>query len=82
MDELKIEHLKGLCVISLTKHLMEKENMNHEDAYKKLLSSKTYSLLMNTDSDLYLETDGYLIEAFEKEASEGEEALYSFINQE
>lgn len=39
MDELKIEHLKGLSVISITKYLMNKFNLFHEEAYKKLLTS-------------------------------------------
>ena len=32
MDELKIEHLKGLCIIEATKYLMQKDNISHEEA--------------------------------------------------
>ena len=39
MDEKKIEHLKGLAVIAATKRLMQKYNLSHEEAYKKLLES-------------------------------------------
>lgn len=80
MDELKVEHLKGLCVINATKYFMEKEGISHEEAYKKLLTSETYKILMNTDSSLYLESDDYLIDAFNIEFSQGKEALYSFLN--
>ncbi len=80
MDELKVEHLKGLCVINLTKYLMVKDHLNHEDAYKNLLASETYKILMNTDSSLYLEPDSYILKAFEIEASDGKEGLYSFIS--
>lgn len=80
MDELKVEHLKGLCVINATKYFMEKEGLNHEEAYKKLLSSETYKILMNTDSSLYLESDKYLIEAFNIEFSSGKESLYTYLN--
>lgn len=82
MDELKVEHLKGLCVINATKHLMEKDGLNHEAAYKKLLTSETYKILMNTDSNLYLESDKYILEAIDIEFSNGKEALYSFLNEE
>lgn len=67
MNELKIEHSKGICVINLTKHLMQKYNFTPEIAYKKLLSSETYQILMQTDSRLYLETDEYLNKAIDSE---------------
>ena len=60
IDEAQIEHLKGLSVINATKHLMTKYNLNHEDAYKKLLNSETYRILMENDSGLFLESDSYL----------------------
>ena len=60
MEEAKIEHLKGLSVISATKHIMSKYSLNHEDAYKKLLSSETYRILMESNSGLFLESDNYL----------------------
>lgn len=80
MDELKVEHLKGLCVINLTKHLMTKDHLTHENAYKNLLASETYKILMNTDSSLYLESDTYILEAFDIETSKGKEDFYSFIS--
>ena len=55
MEEAKIEHLKGLSVINATKHIMSKYNLNHEDAYKKLLSSETYRILMESNSGLFLD---------------------------
>jgi len=81
MDELKVEHLKGLCVINATKHLMKKENITHEDAYKKFLSSETYKLLMNTDSGMYLESDKYIIEALNIEFGKGKDSLIEFVNE-
>ncbi len=82
MDELKIEHLKGLCVINATKHLMKNYNLNHEEAYKKLLASETYKILMNTDSNLYLEPDKYILKAIDIEFSAGKNALYSYVSEE
>lgn len=79
MDEKKVEHLKGLSVINITKHLMERYSLNHEDAYKKLLSSETYRILMNTDSDMYLETDKYLTDAIDIEFSKNKEELYVYL---
>ena len=80
MDEPKIEHLKGLAVINATKHLMSKYNLNHEDAYKKLLNSETYRILMESDSGLYLESDAYLNIALDSEFEKNKEDLYDYIS--
>lgn len=80
MDEPKIEHLKGLAVINATKHLMAKYNLNHEDAYKKLLNSETYRILMESDSGLYLESDNYLNTALDFELDKNKEAMYDYIS--
>ena len=80
MEEAKIEHLKGLAVINATKHLMEKYNLNHEDAYKKLLNSETYRILMESDSGLFLESDTYLNSALDTEFEKDKESLYDFIS--
>lgn len=79
MDELKIEHLKGLCIIEATKYLMQKDNISHEEAFKKILSTDFYNLLMNTDTSIYLENDNYIKEALTLELSEGKSAMYDFI---
>jgi len=80
MDEPKIEHLKGLAVINATKHLMAKYNLNHENAYKKLLNSETYRILMESDSGLYLESDNYLNTALDFELDKNKEAMYDYIS--
>lgn len=80
MDDKKVEHLKGLSVINLTKYLMEKYSLSHEDAYRKLMSSETYKILMNTNSDMYLETDKYLIDAIDIEFTKDMNTLYDFLS--
>ena len=80
MEETKIEHLKGLSVINATKHLMLKYDLNHEDAYKKLLHTETYKILMESDSGLFLESDSYLTVALYSECEKNKEALYDFIS--
>lgn len=80
MEEKKIDHLKGLSVINATKHLMSKYNLNHEDAYKKLLTSETYRILMESDSGLYLESLSYMENALDIEFEKNKESLYDFIS--
>lgn len=82
MDSAKIEHLKGLTVISLTKCLIEKLNLSHTAAYKKLLTLEIYKILMNEDSGLFLESDVYLKDALDIEYTQGTEALIKYLSKE
>lgn len=79
MDESKIEHLKGLIVINLTKYIMDKFSLSHEEAYKKLLASETYKILMNSNSLLYLETDAYLTQAINLEFTASKQKMLDYI---
>ena len=80
MDEGRIETTTGMCVVALTKHLMEKQNTNYEKAYKKLLTMELYKLLLDLETRLFLETNEYLCEACDRELEEGVDVLYKFIN--
>lgn len=80
MNESKIETVTGMCVVALTKHIMKKQNIDFETAYKKLLKMKLYELLRDSDTRLFLETNEYLRLACDKEQEEGEDAMYEYIN--
>ena len=45
MNESRIETAIGMCVVSLTKHIMQKEELDYESSYKKLLTTELYKLL-------------------------------------
>ena len=47
MNESRIETITGMCVVALTKHLMDKNNLKYELAYKRLLNSELYKLLQD-----------------------------------
>lgn len=70
MNESKIETATGMCVVALTKHIMKKQNIDFEAAYKKLLKMELYELLRDFDIRLFLETDEYLRLACDKEKNE------------
>ena len=73
-----IEHLKGLSVINATKHIMSKYSLIHEDAFKNLLNSETYRILMESNSGLFLETNSYLNNALDIKFEKDNEALYDY----
>ena len=69
-----------MSVINATKHIMSKYSLNHEDAFKNLLNSETYRILMESNSGLFLETDSYLNNALDIEFEKDKEALYDYIS--
>lgn len=80
MNEGRIETATGMCVVALTKHIMEKQNIDYETAYKKLLMMELYILLQDSETRLFLETNEYLCEACNQELKDGKDALYEYIN--
>ena len=82
MSDNKIETTQGLCVVALTRHLMEKYSLPQDKAYAKLIQTELYSLLMDSDTNLFLETNDYLIKASDLEMDIGMAALYKYINAE
>lgn len=80
MKDGKIETIKGMCVVDITKHLMSLQNLEFESAYKELLSLELYKLLQDSDTRLYLETNEYLEGACDTEINYGVDALYQYIN--
>jgi len=78
----KIETTQGLCVVALTKHLMKKYDLSQDKAYAKLILTELYSLLMDPDTNLFLETNEYLCKACDLELDCGKDALYEFISTE
>ena len=82
MDAGKIGTVQGLCVVALTKHLMEKLGLPPDEAFARLLQTELYPLLLDSETRLYLETNQYLCEALDQEIDEGVDSLYTFINSE
>ena len=80
MQESKIETAKCNSVIALTKHIMGKLGLSQECAYAKLSSTDFFSLLNDTETNLFLETNDYLCKALDLELNESPDAMYDFIN--
>lgn len=80
MSDGKIETTIGMCVVALTRHIMEKNTLDYEAAYKELLTTELYKLLQDKETRLFLETNDYLVKAYDRESESGVDALYEFIN--
>ena len=79
MTEGKIQTSKGLCVIAMTKNIMEKYNLSQDSSFAKLASLDFYKLFLNTDSGLYLEPNYFLFTACDLEIAGDKSGMYSFI---
>ena len=80
MSESKIETTTGMCVVALTRHIMKKQQLNYEDAYKTVLTSELFQLLTDKETGLFLEPNSFLCSAYDTELEYGKDALYDFIN--
>lgn len=82
MTEGKARVTLGLSVVTITKYLMERFSLSHEDAYKKLINTDFFERLNDLETGLYLEPDQYLCKACVLELEQGKAAMYDFINKE
>lgn len=79
MTEDKARTLVGLSMVELTKHLMSRDGLSREAAFAALLGTKTYAMLDNPDSRLYLEDDEFLCHCLDAERQKGADALYALV---
>lgn len=82
MSNSQIETTTGLCVVALTKYLMDQCDLGQEEAYAKLIQMDLYRLLMDTETNLFLEPNQFLCECCRIELEGGTDALYEYINRE
>lgn len=81
MKEEKIETAKGMCVIALTKHIMQQYQLNQAEAFEKLSSTDFYKIFLDSNSRLYLEPDFYLFKACDLELSGNKKEMYDYITE-
>lgn len=79
MPERKIETMKGMCVVDITKFIMQKLELKPDEAYAKLMQMELYKILMDSESRLFLEPNEYLFECCEKELDDGVNGLYEYM---
>ena len=79
MSDNKIETIKGLCVVNITKFIMTKLGLSADEAYAKFMQMEMFDLLMDTDSGMYLEQNEFLSACCEQEIDYGAEELYKFL---
>ena len=78
----QIRHTIGSCVIGLTKHVMMRDGLSHDEACCKVYKSELFKLISDADIRLYLEPNDRLSILLDVEDREGVGALYDLIKPE
>ena len=76
----QIKNTIGACVIGLTRHVMERDTLSHDEAYCKVFRSELFKLISDSDTRLYLEPNAELSWLYDIETDKGVQALYDAIS--
>lgn len=79
MNESRVEITTGMCVVALTKHLMKKQKIGLEDAYRKLLGMELYKLLTDPETRLFLKQMNICVQHATKNWMRGKKYCMSIL---
>jgi hypothetical protein len=79
MTQERIRNATAACVVGLTRHVMSRDSLSHEAAYRKVFASELFKLLSDPDTRLCYEPNSELARYLDVEDSQGIEALYAAI---
>lgn len=80
LDDNKVKAAIRAKIVYLTKCIMQMENCNEEIAYKRLISTHIYKLLIDKKTGLYLEPAEFVIKAYDIERHNSKEDMIAYIN--
>ena len=76
----QIRNTIGSCVIGLTRHVMKRDALPHDEAYCKVFRSELFKLVSDSDTRLYLEPNVELSRLYDIEVDKDVQALYDTIS--
>jgi len=76
MSEAKINAAIASSVIGLTRHVMEREHVSEDVAYRAVYQSELYKLLGNAATRLFLVPNADLVRLYDVERRDGSDAFY------
>ena len=76
----QIKNTIGACVIGLTRHVMERDALPHDEAYCEVFRSELFKLVSDSDTRLFLEPNAELSRLYDIETDKGVQALYDAIS--
>ena len=79
MTQERIKNAIASCVVGLTRHVMARDSIPHDAAYRKVFASELFKLLSDSDSRLCFEPNSELARYLDIENTQGIYALYLAI---
>ena len=81
MTQDRVRHAIASCVVGLTRHVMSRDSLSQDLAYRKVLGSELFKLVSDPDTRLCFEPNSDLAVYYDIETSKGIDSLYDAINQ-
>ena len=81
MTQDRVRHAIASCVVGLTRHVMSRDSLSHDLAYRKVFGSELFKLISDPDTRLYFEPNSELATYYDIETAQGVDSLYDAINQ-
>ncbi len=79
MTQERIKNAIASCVVGLTRHVMARDSISREAAYRKVFASELFKLLSDSDSRLCFEPNSELARYLDVESVQGIDALYAAL---
>lgn len=80
MTQEKAQTAIAASAVGLTRHLMSRDGIAQDEAYRRLCTTKIFKLLSDPDTGLFLEPNEYLCKWLDLELANGVDALYAAIS--
>ena len=81
MTQDRVRHAIASCVVGLTRHVMSRDSISQDLAYRKVFGSELFKLVSDPDTRLCFEPNSELATYYDIETSKGVDSLYDAINQ-
>ena len=81
MTQDRVRHAIASCVVGLTRHVMSRDSLPQDSAYRKVFGSELFKLVSDPDPRLCFEPNSELAVYYDIETSKGVDSLYDAINQ-
>ena len=81
MTQDRVRHAIASCVVGLTRHVMLRDSIPQDAAYRKVFGSELFKLVSDPDTRLCFEPNSELAAYYDIETAKGVDSLYDAINQ-
>ena len=81
MTQDRVRHAIASCVVGLARHVMLRDSIPQDAAYRKVFGSELFKLVSDPDTRLCFVPNSELAAYYDIETAKGVDSLYDAINQ-